>query len=197
MLAPVNSPREIYASAQLAARDFFGPVDDVERFPRSFVIVRSADGEAAPAPAHRRPFATVVASARDATVQTVGEQGVGRGQDPRVRVGRGRADRDPVLRRSTARPCCASSRSAARLPPRLRPRRPTTRTGSKARRCTTGSTSGKRNVTLNLKQPEAVELVRRLVVEWADAVAENFAPARDEGLRARLRHARRRSSPTS
>ena len=33
MLAPCNSPREIYASAQLAAREFFGPVGDVERFP--------------------------------------------------------------------------------------------------------------------------------------------------------------------
>src|SRR5256884_3322273 len=49
MLAPCNSPREIYASAQLAAREFFGPVGDVTRFPRSFVIVSSRDGEAAPA----------------------------------------------------------------------------------------------------------------------------------------------------
>ncbi|MGH9025421.1 MAG: CoA transferase, partial [Acidimicrobiia bacterium] len=49
MLAPANSPREIFASAQLAARDWFGPLGDVERFPQQFVIVRSADGEAAPA----------------------------------------------------------------------------------------------------------------------------------------------------
>ena len=61
MLAPINSPREIYASAQLAARDFFGPVDDVERFPRSFVVVRSADGEAAPRARH--PTVLTVASA--------------------------------------------------------------------------------------------------------------------------------------
>jgi benzylsuccinate CoA-transferase BbsF subunit len=40
-----------------------------------------------------------------------------------------------------------------------------------------GLNVGKRNLTLNLKQPEAVELVKRLVVEWADAVAENFARA--------------------
>ena len=39
-----------------------------------------------------------------------------------------------------------------------------------------GLNVGKQNVTLNLKAPEAVELVRRLVTEWADAVAENFAP---------------------
>jgi len=33
----------------------------------------------------------------------------------------------------------------------------------------------KRAITLNLKQPEAVEVARRLV-RWADVVAENFAP---------------------
>jgi len=37
-------------------------------------------------------------------------------------------------------------------------------------------------VTLNLKQPAAVDLVRRLVVEWADAVAENFAPRAMKGF---------------
>jgi benzylsuccinate CoA-transferase BbsF subunit len=39
-----------------------------------------------------------------------------------------------------------------------------------------GLNVGKRNLTLNLKQPAGVDIVRRLVVEWADAVAENFAP---------------------
>ena len=57
MLAPINSPREILASAQLAARDFFGPLGDVEQFPSAFVTVESSDGLAArsrpsaPAPA--------------------------------------------------------------------------------------------------------------------------------------------------
>ena len=45
-----------------------------------------------------------------------------------------------------------------------------------------GLNVGKRNVTLNLKQPDAVELVTRLVVEWADAVAENFAPQAMKGF---------------
>jgi benzylsuccinate CoA-transferase BbsF subunit len=40
----------------------------------------------------------------------------------------------------------------------------------------------KRNVTFNLKHPRAVELVRRLIVEWADAVAENFAPRAMRGF---------------
>ena len=45
-----------------------------------------------------------------------------------------------------------------------------------------GLNVGKRNVTLNLKHPDAVALVRRLVVEWADAVAENFAPRAMKGF---------------
>src|SRR5262249_9044089 len=47
MMAPINSPREIYNSKQLDARGFFGPVGEVERFPRTFCVIRSADGEAA------------------------------------------------------------------------------------------------------------------------------------------------------
>jgi crotonobetainyl-CoA:carnitine CoA-transferase CaiB-like acyl-CoA transferase len=39
-----------------------------------------------------------------------------------------------------------------------------------------GLNVGKKNVALNLKKPEAVALVKRLVTEWCDAVAENYAP---------------------
>ena len=45
-----------------------------------------------------------------------------------------------------------------------------------------GLNVGKRDVTFNLKHPEAVELVRRLIFEWADAVAENFAPRAMRGF---------------
>ena len=60
-----------------------------------------------------------------------------------------------------------------------------------------GLNVGKRDVTFNLKHPKAVELVRRLVVEWADAVSENFAPRAMTRVRARLRRARRATSRTS
>ncbi|MDZ4824844.1 MAG: CoA transferase, partial [Actinomycetota bacterium] len=45
-----------------------------------------------------------------------------------------------------------------------------------------GLNVGKRNLAINLKHPEAVDLVRGLVVEWADAVAENFAPRAMKGF---------------
>ncbi len=45
-----------------------------------------------------------------------------------------------------------------------------------------GLNVGKRDVTFNLKEPRAVALVRRLIVEWADAVAENFAPRAMRGF---------------
>jgi benzylsuccinate CoA-transferase BbsF subunit len=45
-----------------------------------------------------------------------------------------------------------------------------------------GLNVGKRNLTLNLKHPESVALVKRLVVEWADVVAENYAPRAMKGF---------------
>src|SRR4029079_17376687 len=45
MLAPINSPAEILASEQLAAREFFGELPGGDRLPRSFVTVRRADGD--------------------------------------------------------------------------------------------------------------------------------------------------------
>ena len=121
MLAPANSPQEIYASAQLASRDFFGPVGDVERFPRSFVVVRSADGEAAPVrparrrhrPARRRAYPRRRAPDRPRAPKAW--DGV---QHPRVRVGRGRADRDALLRRARRDRAAHRVEDPARLPAR-------------------------------------------------------------------------------
>jgi crotonobetainyl-CoA:carnitine CoA-transferase CaiB-like acyl-CoA transferase len=51
MLAPVNSPRELLASNQLAARSFFEPLGSYEAFPMRFVRVETA-GQAQPDESH-------------------------------------------------------------------------------------------------------------------------------------------------
>jgi crotonobetainyl-CoA:carnitine CoA-transferase CaiB-like acyl-CoA transferase len=190
MLAPANSPREIYASAQLAARDFFGPVDDVERFPRSFVVVRSADGEAAPV--RPEPFTTGAATSLTAmglTATGLAATGAPR-WDPTpagtkawsgVRIlefGAGAAG--PIATRYFSE----NGAIVLRIESRTRPdflramalAVPDNPHGLEGAPMYDGLNVGKKSLTLNLKQPAGVELVQRLVVEWADAVAENFAP---------------------
>ena len=39
-----------------------------------------------------------------------------------------------------------------------------------------GLNGGKLDLSLNMRDPQAIEIARRLCTEWADAVLENFAP---------------------
>ncbi len=177
MLAPANSPREIYASAQLASREFFGPVDDVERFPRSFVVVRSADGVAAPV----RPESFEAETGAQPAYPRATPRSAGSKAWAGVRIlefGAGAAG--PIATRYFSE----NGAIVLRIESRTRPdflramalALPDNPHGLEGAPMYDGLNVGKRNLTLNLKQPAAVELVRRLVVEWADAVAENFAP---------------------
>ena len=164
---------EMYASAQLAARGFFGPFADVERFPPSFVGVRSADGEAAPV--RPEPFATPVARvpapARTSREEAWGGVEASSSSGP-ARPGRSRratsSEHGAIVLRieSRTRPdflrtMACRSRQPARPRRRAAVRRPQRRQAQHH---------------AQLQAPDAVELVQRLVVEWADAVAENFAP---------------------
>jgi crotonobetainyl-CoA:carnitine CoA-transferase CaiB-like acyl-CoA transferase len=174
MLAPINSPREIYASAQLAAREFFGPIDDVEQFPRSFVVVRSADGRAAPA--RPQPFGAPVAGDGHSPTRRARD---GKAWDG-VRIlefGSGAAG--PIATRYFAEHGATVLRIESKSRPdflRVYALGPDNPHGLEGSAMYDGLNVGKRNLTLNLKAPEAVALVRELVTEWADAVAENFAP---------------------
>jgi crotonobetainyl-CoA:carnitine CoA-transferase CaiB-like acyl-CoA transferase len=179
MLAPINSPREIYASAQLEARNFFGPVDDTKRFPRSFVVVRSADGEAATV--EPRPFVQLSSGSRHEVHKRSGTQaweGV-----KILEFGSGAAG--PIATRYFAENGATVLRIESRSRPdflRVYALGPDNPHGLEGAPMYDGLNVGKRNLALNLKHPEAVELVRRLVVEWADAVAENFAPRAMKGF---------------
>jgi crotonobetainyl-CoA:carnitine CoA-transferase CaiB-like acyl-CoA transferase len=190
MLAPCNSPREIYASAQLAAREFFGPVGDVARFPCSFVRVSSRDGEAAPARASRP--APALGSTDPAAL---GRKPASEGVFPTQRstqawegtnileFGSGAAG--PIATRYFVEHGATVLRVESRSRPdflRVYALGPGNPHGLEGAPMFDGLNVSKRSVTLNLKNPEGVGIAKRLVEEWADAVIENFAPRAMRGF---------------
>ncbi|HEX4822059.1 MAG TPA: CoA transferase [Acidimicrobiales bacterium] len=152
MLAPVNSPRELYASAQLAAREFFDPTG----VPRKWAHFQTRR--------NRGPRPTPIASRM--------EEGAWSGTNI-LEFGAGAAG--PIATRYFAEHGATVLRvESASRPDFLR-------TGTygdmfDALNC------GKRSVTLNLKHPDGLQLAKRLAFEWADAVQENFAPRAMRGL---------------
>lgn len=161
MLAPANSPRELYASAQLAARDFFA--DD--GFPRSFVVVRPGAGRTAAAP-------------------DPPDQGRGAWAGTRIlEFGGGAAG--PIATRYFAEHGALIVKVESRTRPdflramALGAHHPQGLEGSDM---FDALNAGKRTITLNLKHPDAVALAKRLVCEWADAVSENYAPRAMRGF---------------
>jgi crotonobetainyl-CoA:carnitine CoA-transferase CaiB-like acyl-CoA transferase len=192
MLAPANSPRELLANAQLASREFFGPVGDIEQFPRSFVVVRSADGEAAPA----RPSsgAPALGSTDPSSVGTNSRSGNGKSSQQGSRGGAwaginilefGSGAAGPIATRYFAEHGATVLRVESKSRPdflRVYALGPSNPHGLEGSALYDALNVDKRNVTFNLKHPRAVELVRRLIVEWADAVAENFAPRAMRGF---------------
>jgi crotonobetainyl-CoA:carnitine CoA-transferase CaiB-like acyl-CoA transferase len=195
MLAPCNSPREIYASAQLASREFFGPVGDVDRFPRSFVIVSSPDGDAAaarpsgPAPAlGSATFATLVQK-RAAETPVVHQRERGGAGRPAwegtnvIEFGSGAAG--PIATRYFVEHGATVLRVESRSRPdflRVYALGPDNPHGLEGAPMFDGLNVGKRSLTLSLKHPDGIDVVKRLVGEWADAVVENFAPRAMRGF---------------
>src|SRR6266540_7481263 len=191
MLAPCNSPREIYASAQLAAREFFGPVGDVARFPRSFVIVSSRDGEAAPArPSGPAPAlgSTIPAALGPKPAPGAGfaTQRAGGAAWEGVKIlefGSGAAG--PIATRYFVEHGATVLRVESRSRPdflRVYALGPDNPHGLEGAPMFDGLNVGKRSVTLNLKHGDGIGVAKRLVAEWADAVVENFAPRAMRGF---------------
>jgi crotonobetainyl-CoA:carnitine CoA-transferase CaiB-like acyl-CoA transferase len=195
MLAPCNSPREIYASAQLAAREFFGPVGDVGRFPRSFVIVSSVDGDVAPArPSGPAPdlgsadFSTLVQKTVTETPvvhqRREGGAGVPAWEGTRLlEFGSGAAG--PIATRYFVEHGATVLRVESRSRPdflRVYALGPNNPHGLEGAPMFDGLNVGKRSVTLNLKHSEGIGVAKQLVAGWADAVVENFAPRAMRGF---------------
>ena len=156
MLAPINGPKELYESRQLAARSFFDPATGL---PGPFVHVRLGElGEPVPA-----------------LTQSAGRAWEG---TRLLEFGAGAAG--PIATRFFAEHGATVIRVESRSRPDfLRTYSPAGLEGSDmfdALNC------GKLGITLNLKHERGRELALRLVTEWADAVSENFAPKAMRGF---------------
>ncbi|MEY2458786.1 MAG: hypothetical protein QOG30_616, partial [Acidimicrobiaceae bacterium] len=158
MLAPVNSPRELYASAQLAAREFFD-ADGVPQKWAHFHVTPSPARSAGDSPVDRD----------EKTAQTPGAWSGTR----ILEFGAGAAG--PIGTRFFAE----HGATVVRVESASRP--DFLRVGQYADMFD-ALNCGKRSVTLNLKHPDGHALAKRLITEWADAVAENFAPRAMRGL---------------
>jgi len=156
MLAPVNSPRELYASAQLAAREFF----DDDGTPRKWAHFHIRDRSGV----NQRGIPRYVTP----------ERGEGAWSGTRIlEFGAGAAG--PIATRYFAEHGATIVRvESASRPDFLR-------VGQYADMFD-ALNCGKRSVTLNLKHPDGHALAKRLINEWADAVQENFAPRAMRGL---------------
>lgn len=162
MLAPVNSPREIYVSAQLAARDFF----DTDGVPRSFLRLRRAPGTPG------GPNAT----------QTSEAGGGAWAGTKIVEFGSGAAG--PIATRYFTEHGATVVRVESRSRPdflRVYALGPDNPHGLEGSVMFDGLNVGKLSVALDLKHPRGLEVAKRLVA-WADAVIENFAPRAMRGF---------------
>ncbi len=181
-LAPINSPREILSSTQLAVRGFFEKVGDVEQFPAHFVTVRSPGNEVAPVgPAG--PSTTGTAPRWPARPSAAPERS-GRAWEGTTIIEFGSGAAGPIASRYFAEHGATVVRVESRSRPdflrayALGPENPHGLDGAPM---FDSLNVGKLGITLDLKHDEGRELAMQLV-DRADAVLENFAPKAMRGL---------------
>lgn len=182
MLAPANSPRQLIESRQLEARGFFCELAPATHFPRSFVHVTSpGDAVAPPGPSGpARPVgdedAKPRAAARRSPPARDGAATAAWAGTKILEFGTGAAG--PIAVRYFAEHGATVVRVESRSRPdflRTYGMGPGNPCGLEGSDMFDALNVGKLSITLNLKHPEGVALAKRLV-QWADAVAENFAP---------------------
>lgn len=172
-LAPINAPPDIYASEQLSARRFLARIDG-ERAPACDLPVRPAAIRLGPEPA---------APPTGRRAATAGVGGGGAWTGTRIlEFGSGAAG--PIATRYFAEHGATVVRVESRTRPdflRVYALGPDNPHGLDGAPMFDALNVGKRSVAIDLKHPEGHALALRLV-EWADAVSENFAPKAMAGL---------------
>lgn len=178
MLAPANTAADLVASAQLEARGFFAPLGEVKAVPRA--CLRAGPDEdlvTMRGPATRAGLAPEWDERRTAYAPWSAEGPRAWSGLRLVELGSGAAG--PIATRYFADHGATVVRiESATRPDFLRvyalgPHNPHGLEGSHFFAALNG---GKLDLSLNMKHPDAVALARRLVLEWADALVENFAP---------------------
>ena len=190
MLAPANSPRQLIESRQLEARAFFCALAPAAHFPRSFLHVTSPgdtvsrpgpSGPARAAPpreALRWPARAKSPSAADTPPATTNGTPSAPAWSGTKLLEFGTGAAGPIAVRYFAEHGATVVRVESRSRPdflRTYGMGPGNPCGLEGSDMFDALNPGKLSVTLNLKHPEGVALARRLV-QWTDAVAENFAP---------------------
>ena len=191
MLAPANSPRQLIESRQLEARAFFCELAPASHFPRSFVHVTSPGDAVArararrpgptdtghrPGALRRRAAAVLPAPAPAPHRRSSANRAPAWSGTKLLEFGTGAAG--PIAVRYFAEHGATVVRIESRSRPdflRTYGMGPGNPCGLEGSDMFDALNVGKLSVTLNLKHPEGVALAKRLV-QWADAVAENFAP---------------------
>lgn len=196
-LAPINGPEQLAADEQLASRRFLVRPDEAgdhlpEGLPRAFVRSTDPDGSLAPVGPRAVPAepwtrrrdgsspGTPWARPREGSRPHAGPAWAG---TTIIEFGAGAAG--PVATRYFAEHGATVIRVESRTRPdflRAYALGPANPHGLEGSAMFDALNPGKRSVTLNLKHPEGNQLARRLVVEHADALAENFAPKGMAGL---------------
>ncbi len=183
MLAPANSAAEILGNEQLRARDMFLPAGDVADFPARFY--RSSEPEAgehpvqAPTPAPALddgPAPTWQAPAAAASTATGEPAWAGL---KILEFGSGAAG--PIATRYFSEHGATVVRVESRKRPDfLRVMAMSSDEGIEGSTLFDVLNPGKKSITINLKHPEGKAVAEGLV-QWADAVVENFAPKAMKG----------------
>ena len=166
MLAPANSPRELYASAHLAARDFFA----ADGRPARFAIVKPATPFSKYRP--HKNVSDVLGKAEGAWAGT-----------NILEFGSGAAG--PIATRYFAEHGAAVLRIESRIRPdflRTYALKPDNPHGLEGSDMFDALNANKLGITLNMKHPRGLALAKRLAFEWAEAISENFAPKAMRGF---------------
>ncbi|MEE2664910.1 MAG: CoA transferase [Myxococcota bacterium] len=211
MLASVNTPREVYASAQLAEREMFASLDGLAGFPTRFALVTSTDDEAAPIDARRgapplEPDATHTSAPLalphplalplplplalplplpDWEARTAPSRATSGGAWQGMKLvefGSGAAG--PIAARYFAEQGATVVKVESRARPdflRIYALGPGNPHGLEGSPLFNALNVGKRSITLNLKDAKGLEIARKLMY-WSDAVLENFAPKAMRGF---------------